>query len=67
MKTKRFSVLQLILAVLLTAVVLTGGGLLALRPAFSHRLSFRMARISLFCKRCFMYSSTRTWGVPSRS
>ena len=31
MKTKRFSVLQLILAVLLTAVVLTGGGLLALR------------------------------------
>ena len=43
------------------------GGLLALRPAFSHRLSFRMARISLFCKRCFMYSSTRTWGVPSRS
>ena len=36
MKTKRFSVLQLILAVLLTAVVLTGGGLLALRPAFSY-------------------------------
>ena len=31
MKTKRFSVLQLILAVLLTSVVLTGGGLLALR------------------------------------
>ena len=27
-----------------------------MRPAFSHRLSFRMARISLFCKRCFMYS-----------
>ena len=60
MKTKRFSVLQLILAVLLTSVVLTGGGLLALRPAFSYRLSFRMTRISLFCKRCFMYSSTRT-------
>ena len=34
---------------------------MALRPAFSHGLSFRMARISLFCKRCFMYSSTHTY------
>ena len=44
MKTKRFSVLQLILAVLLTAVVLTGGGLLALRPALSYGFILRISK-----------------------
>ena len=53
MKTKRFSVLQLILAVLLTSVVLTGGGLLALRAV--------VARAAWPCWRACFWSTPALW------